>query len=127
MIHFTEHRVSLDALARRNCVVSLYPSAQQLFQQEEDARRAKRNEYAQGLGDNAFGNQIRSYVMSPYQLVKDHRTGHQDGDVSSVLDGSIDAFIQTALTAEHMKGGEKQQPQQQEEQGRIPRRDQSKR
>lgn len=123
----TKHFVSVDVLSRRICIVSLHPSAQQLFQQQEDARRAKRNEYAQGLGDNAFGNQIRSYVMSPYQLVKDHRTGHQDGDVSGVLDGGIDAFIQTALTAEHMKGGEKQQQQQQQGQERIRRRDQSKR
>lgn len=53
--------------------------------------------------------------MSPYQLVKDHRTGHQNGDVNAVLDGDIDAFIQTALTAEHMEGGGEQQEQQQKE------------
>jgi peptide chain release factor 2 len=45
----------------------------------------------------AFGNQIRSYVMHPYQLVKDHRTKEQVGDVNRVLDGDIDVFIKTYL------------------------------
>eukprot|EP00903_Cladosiphon_okamuranus_P015943 g14726.t1 len=75
-----------------------------IFQREEDERQAKRNEYASGLGDNAFGNQIRSYVLTPYQMVKDHRTGKQEGDVFAVLDGELDAFIDAALTAEHSKG-----------------------
>lgn len=104
-----------DRSQHRNRETAMRVLRSKLFQKQEDARRAKRNEYAQGLGDNAFGNQIRSYVMSPYQLVKDHRTGHQNGDVNAVLDGDIDAFIQTALTAEHMEGGGEQQEQQQKE------------
>ncbi len=47
--------------------------------------------------DIAFGSQIRSYVMHPYQLVKDHRTKEQVGDVNRVLDGDIDVFIKTYL------------------------------
>jgi peptide chain release factor 2 len=47
--------------------------------------------------DIAFGSQIRSYVMHPYQLVKDHRTKEQVGDVSRVLDGDIDVFIKAYL------------------------------
>ena len=45
----------------------------------------------------AFGSQIRSYVLHPYQLVKDHRTKEQVGDVNRVLDGDIDMFIKTYL------------------------------
>lgn len=44
-----------------------------------------------------FGNQIRSYVMQPYTLVKDHRTNEESGNVSAVLDGNLDAFINAYL------------------------------
>lgn len=46
-----------------------------------------------------FGSQIRSYIMCPYTLVKDHRTGAEDVNVSKVLDGDIDKFIE-----EYLKG-----------------------
>lgn len=49
--------------------------------------------------DIAFGSQIRSYVLHPYQMVKDHRTRAQVGDVTRVLDGDIDVFIKTYLKA----------------------------
>ncbi|HET9270618.1 MAG TPA: peptide chain release factor-like protein, partial [Vicinamibacterales bacterium] len=47
--------------------------------------------------DIAFGSQIRSYVLAPYRMVKDHRTKEQVGDVDRVLDGDIDGFIKTYL------------------------------
>ncbi len=48
-------------------------------------------------GDNAWGNQIRSYVMQPYQMVKDHRTGVEKGNIQAVLDGDLDDFIHAYL------------------------------
>ena len=47
----------------------------------------------------AWGNQIRSYVLQPYRLVKDLRTSHQNGNVDAVLDGELDPFIETYLLA----------------------------
>jgi peptide chain release factor 2 len=63
----------------------------------------KRREAAQKLedakGEIAFGNQIRSYVLHPYRLVKDHRTKFEMGDADRVLDGDIDPFIQSYLAS----------------------------
>lgn len=50
-----------------------------------------------------FGSQIRSYVMHPYNLVKDHRTDHQTGDVNKVMDGGIDEFIESYLKSQKAK------------------------
>ena len=47
--------------------------------------------------DIGWGNQIRSYVMQPYTLVKDHRTNEEVGNVTSVLDGNLDPFITAYL------------------------------
>ncbi|MBN2181667.1 MAG: peptide chain release factor 2 [Sedimentisphaerales bacterium] len=65
-----------------------------LEQQKRDAEVAKL--YGQ-KGEIAWGNQIRSYVLQPYQMVKDHRTDFQTGNVDAVLDGEIDGFIESYL------------------------------
>jgi peptide chain release factor 2 len=65
-----------------------------LEQQKRDAEMAKL--YSK-KGEIAWGNQIRSYVLQPYQMVKDHRTDYQTGNVDAVLDGEIDGFIESYL------------------------------
>jgi peptide chain release factor 2 len=60
-------------------------------------QQAKLEQISGAKKDIAFGSQIRSYVLHPYQLVKDHRTKEQVGDVNRVLDGDIDLFIKTYL------------------------------
>ena len=68
---------------------------------------AKRRDAADALHDSkteiSFGNQIRSYVLHPYKLVKDHRTNHEIGNADFVLDGGLDDFIQAWLMAEAEK------------------------
>jgi peptide chain release factor 2 len=54
--------------------------------------------------DNAWGNQIRSYVMAPYQLVKDLRTNKETGNVDAVLDGDLDAFMEAELRRQRESG-----------------------
>ena len=65
-----------------------------LEQQKRDAELAK---LYGAKGEIAWGNQIRSYVLQPYQMVKDHRTNYQTGNVQAVLDGELDAFIEACL------------------------------
>jgi peptide chain release factor 2 len=60
-------------------------------------RKAEMNALSGDRGDNAWGNQIRSYVLAPYQQVKDLRTGHETGNVAAVLDGDLDAFMEAEL------------------------------
>ena len=56
-------------------------------------QQAKLDQLGGEKKDIAFGSQIRSYVLHPYQMVKDHRTKHQVGDINRVLDGDLDEFI----------------------------------
>ena len=60
-------------------------------------QQAKLEQISGAKKEIAFGSQIRSYVLHPYQMVKDHRTKEQVGDVNRVLDGDIDVFIKTYL------------------------------
>jgi peptide chain release factor 2 len=60
-------------------------------------QQAKLDQIGGAKKDIAFGSQIRSYVLHPYQLVKDHRTKEQVGDINRVLDGDIDMFIKSYL------------------------------
>lgn len=64
-----------------------------LYQRELDERHAEMNSLAGEKKESSWGNQIRSYVLQPYTLVKDHRTGEETGNVTGVLDGDLDPFI----------------------------------
>ena len=64
----------------------------------ELARKAEERDKLKGKHVAAgWGNQIRSYVLHPYKMVKDHRTGYQTGDTEAVLDGELDGFITAYL------------------------------
>ena len=69
-----------------------------------EVKRLEREKKMEGLSpekkDIAWGSQIRSYVLQPYQMVKDHRTNVEAGNVTAVLDGDIDMFIEAYLTAQ---------------------------
>ncbi len=75
-----------------------------LFELEQKKKEAEFNAIVGEKKDIAWGSQIRSYVFQPYQMVKDHRTGHQTSVVSSVMDGDLDGFIEAYLTKKITKG-----------------------
>ena len=75
-----------------------------LYEQELKRREEKASAEQASKTDIGWGHQIRSYVLQPYQLVKDLRTGAASTDPDSVLDGDIDSFVEAAL-AQRIKGG----------------------
>jgi peptide chain release factor 2 len=68
-----------------------------LYELQLKAKEKKMEDIIGDKKDIAWGSQIRSYVMQPYQMVKDHRTGIEIGDINSILDGSIDRFLKEFL------------------------------
>ena len=68
-----------------------------LYSLEEEKRKKESDENKKTQSDINFGSQIRSYVMHPYSMVKDHRTNEETSNVQSVLDGNIDKFIESEL------------------------------
>lgn len=72
-----------------------------LAQLQEEQREQEIRSLRGEQGDIAWGNQIRSYVLQPYSLVKDHRTGEEVGNVQAVLDGDLDRFIMAYLRSIH--------------------------
>ena len=68
-----------------------------IMRAKEAERDAELSKLYGAKGEIAFGSQIRSYVMQPYQMVKDHRTNHEVGNVQGVLDGDLDGFIEEYL------------------------------
>ncbi|OED58838.1 peptide chain release factor 2 [Acholeplasma laidlawii] len=68
-----------------------------LIQKELEEKQAKLNALKGEKSDIGWGSQIRSYVFQPYQMVKDHRTNYEVGNIQSVMDGDIDGFINAYL------------------------------
>jgi peptide chain release factor 2 len=75
-----------------------------LYDLELQKRQAETDKLDETKLDISFGSQIRSYVMQPYRLIKDHRTKFEVGDVDRVLDGDLDPFIRAYLMAKKTKG-----------------------
>ena len=82
----------------RNRELALQMLKAKLFQIEVDKKRAEVDRQYGEKGDVAWGNQIRSYVFQPYQMVKDLRTGVQTSDTQGVLDGDLDEFLAASLS-----------------------------
>ncbi len=84
----------------RNLAGAMAALRGKLLDGEVAAGEARAAAYHAGLGPNAWGNQMRSYVLAPYRLVKDHgAAGHSSGDVEGVLGGAIEPFLEAALLA----------------------------
>ena len=89
----------------KNKAVAMKILKARLYDLERKAKEKKRDELAGDKQAIAWGSQIRSYVLQPYRLVKDHRTGLEVGDVDSVLDGRIDTFIKEFLKTKTREAG----------------------
>jgi peptide chain release factor 2 len=90
----------------QNKAKALQILAAKLAERQREERRAEMNALTGPQTDVAWGNQIRSYVLAPYQLVKDLRTGYETGNVVAVVDGDLDDFIAAYLRyrREHENG-----------------------
>ena len=77
-----------------------------LFELEERKKREQFEQFTKEKKDITWGSQIRSYVLQPYRMVKDHRTGIEIGNTDAVLDGAIDPFIEAYLMGVRKSGAE---------------------
>ena len=76
-----------------------------LAELEAEQREAELARERGAVQEADFGSQIRSYVLHPYQLVKDHRTDHEMGNAQGVLDGDLDGFVHAYLLAKARREG----------------------
>ena len=88
---------SSEKSQHQNREISMRALKSRLYQQELDRRNAAITEAHEAKGEAGWGNQIRSYVLQPYQMVKDLRTNHETSDTKGVLDGDLDAFMAATL------------------------------
>ncbi len=90
-----ENSESRSQLGNKEKAMQLLKS--QLYELEYRARMEKRNEIESGKKKIEWGSQIRNYVLHPYKLIKDVRTGYETGNVDAVLDGDLDEFLKSYL------------------------------
>ncbi len=88
---------SSEKSQHQNRDIAMKALKSRLYQLELDRRTAAINEAHENKGSAGWGNQIRSYVLQPYQMVKDLRTEHETSDTKGVLDGDLDAFMAATL------------------------------
>jgi peptide chain release factor 2 len=88
-------QVERSQLANRERAMQMLKS--QLYQMEIEKRNAERDKIESSKMKIDFGSQIRNYVLHPYKLIKDARTGHERTDVQNVLDGDLNDFIKSFL------------------------------
>ncbi len=81
----------------RNRELAMKVLKARLYELEKSKRQEKTQEVLDTQKDIAWGSQIRSYILQPYRLIKDHRTKHEEGNVEAVLDGDLDPFIESYL------------------------------
>ncbi|PIL20462.1 hypothetical protein P775_08665 [Puniceibacterium antarcticum] len=88
---------SSEKSQHQNRDIAMKALKSRLYQMELDRRNADINAAHEAKGDAGWGNQIRSYVLQPYQMVKDLRTQHETSDTKGVLDGDLDPFMAATL------------------------------
>ena len=88
----------------KNRATAMKVLAARIRQVELDKKKAEQEQNYAAKGQIGWGHQIRSYVLQPYQMVKDLRTGEQTSDVQGVLDGEIDAFLNAFLKGKKRSG-----------------------
>ncbi len=88
---------SSEKSQHQNRDIAMKALKSRLYQLELDKRNAAITEAHESKGDAGWGNQIRSYVLQPYQMVKDLRTNHETSDTKGVLDGDLDPFMAATL------------------------------
>jgi peptide chain release factor 2 len=101
-------KVQQDRSQHRNRAIAWDMLRARLFEAEMRKREEKAAADQAAKTDIGWGHQIRSYVLQPYQMVKDLRTGVQTSDTAGVLDGDLDQFMQAALAQKAFGGGPEQ-------------------
>jgi len=91
----------------RNRELAMMVLRARLYDLERRKREEKKQELQEAQKEIAWGSQIRSYILQPYRLVKDHRTKYEAGNVEAVLDGDLDGFIEAYILS---AGEEKLEP-----------------